>query len=439
MNWDKVKLIIGREYLTRVRNKTFILGTILTPIGIVLLSVISGLIMSHQGNESYKIAVRDEAGALEAFLKDSKRFDFEFPSLPKDSLIAGVKTGRWDGLLVVPALDSLTATEVRLKYYTDRRMGLDLSEALKDKIAGAFRQYKLAGLHLDESVLKRLNTSISIDPEPVGKQRRNYSEWTEGVAAAIGGAMGFFMYMVVFIYGMMVMRSAMEEKTSRIVEVIMTGVKPFELMLGKLLGVGAVGLTQLAIWIVLIIVFSLVGSVAMGHSMTGQIDPEVMRQIQTSSAVQANVTKIMQELSNINWWLILPMFLFYFLGGFFLYAALFIAVGSAVGDDVGESQSLTLPIVLPVIIAIYIMFSVLRDPNTDLAVWASIFPLFSPIVMPARLPYDPPSWQIAASALALIVGVWFFVWLAARIYRVGILMYGKKATYKELLKWLRQS
>lgn len=262
---------------------------------------------------------------------------------------------------------------------------------------------------------------------------------TSMIAAGIGGMMGFIMYIVVFVYGMMIMRSVMEEKTSRIVEVIMSSVKPIELMIGKILGVGAVGLTQLAFWMVLIPVILFGVNFAMGGAIGTMPHTEMTQEVLNNPDLLTGNTKITQityEIMSLNWWLILPLFVFYFLGGFFLYASLFAAVGSAIGDDVGESQSLTLPISLPVIIALYIMMAALKDPNSTMAVWASIFPLFSPIVMPARLAFDPPMWQIVASVVSLIVGVWFFAWLSARIYRVGILLYGKKISFKELGKWM---
>jgi ABC-2 type transport system permease protein len=295
---------------------------------------------------------------------------------------------------------------------------------------------------LDTAKLKALNTDISIDPEPINKSE-NASSMASTVATIIGMAMGLFMYLAVFIYGMMVFRSVMEEKTSRIVEVMISSVKPFQLMMGKILGVGAVGIVQILIWAILLV------GIASAMPLILGIDGAKMAQVQQSSTmgggmmqqgmsnVEMNKTaQLMVELQNQDWGLILPLFIVFFLLGYILYSSLFAAVGSAVGDDVGEAQSLTLPITIPVILAIYIMFAAVRAPDSSLAVWTSIFPLFSPIVMPARLPFHPPAWQIALSVITLILTVLFFVWLAGKIYRVGILMYGKKVTFKELGKWL---
>jgi len=249
--------------------------------------------------------------------------------------------------------------------------------------------------------------------------------------------MGFFMYFAVFFYGMMVMRSVMEEKTSRIVEIMISSVKPFQLMLGKIMGVGAVGLTQLLIWAILIPGITMLATMIMG------IDPDQQLEMAQNSGAAidveestAMISQALNEIGNLNWYLLIPLFIVFFLGGFFLYASLFAAVGSAMSDDLGESQSLTLPITIPVILALYIMMAVIRSPNSSLAVWSSIFPLFSPIVMPARMAMGIPTWQIVVSILVLIGSVIFFIWLSGRIYRVGILMYGKKVSFKELGKWI---
>jgi ABC-2 type transport system permease protein len=248
--------------------------------------------------------------------------------------------------------------------------------------------------------------------------------------------MGFFMYMAVFIYGTMVMRSVMEEKTNRIVEVMVSSVKPFQMMMGKIIGVGAVGLTQVLIWAIMIPVLMTIAQVAMGFDADQQMKMSQGTSNLNPEDTQAMIIAAMAEIGNVNWWLILPLFVIYFLGGYFLYSSMFAAVGSAVGDDMGEAQTLTIPIVVPVVLAIYIMIKAVETPTSSLSVFASIFPLFSPIVMPAILASKPPAWQIITSVLVLIGTSIFFVWLSGRIYRVGILLYGKKGTFKEFAKWI---
>jgi ABC-2 type transport system permease protein len=244
--------------------------------------------------------------------------------------------------------------------------------------------------------------------------------------------------MVIFIYGGMVMRSVMEEKVNRIVEIMISTVKPFQLMLGKIFGVGAVGLTQLAIWLILIPVLLTVVTLFLpgGDAQSMAQMTEGVQQIPTEDFEDFNVASFINEFFNLNWLLILPTFILFFFGGYLIYSSMFAAIGSSISEDMGEGQQLMLPIVLIVLMAFYMLFPVLNNPNGGLAVFASIFPLFSPIIMPARLAFDPPLWQVLVSLLTLAGTVVFFIWLSGRIYRVGILMYGKKASLKEIGKWM---
>lgn len=252
--------------------------------------------------------------------------------------------------------------------------------------------------------------------------------------------MGFMMYMVIFIYGSMVMRSVMEEKLSRIVEVMVSSVRPIQLMMGKLIGVGGVGLTQLAIWALLIpIVLMVVAAFLPGTDPSQLSDMGSMSQVDPEAFDGFSGQQVIAAIFNIKWWLILPVFIIFFLGGYFIYSSMFAAIGSTISEDMGEGQQLMMPIVIIVLIAFYMLFPVLSNPNGTIAVFASLFPLFSPIIMPARLAFDPPWWQIVLSIFLMLGTVWFFIWLTSRIYRVGILMYGKKVTIKEMIKWLRYS
>ena len=252
--------------------------------------------------------------------------------------------------------------------------------------------------------------------------------------------MGFLMYLVIFIYGRMVMRSVMEEKLSRIVEVMVSSVRPINLMMGKLIGVGGVGLTQLAFWAILIpMLLTIVSAFLPGVDSSQLSNMGNVTQVDEQSLDGFSAQQIIQAIFNLKWWLILPVFILFFLGGYFIYSSMFAAMGSAIGEDMGEGQQLMIPIVIIVMIAFYMLFPVLTNPNGNLAVFASLFPLFSPIIMPARLAFDPPWWQIILSIVLMLSTVWFFIWLTSRIYRVGILMYGKKATIREMIKWLRYS
>jgi ABC-2 type transport system permease protein len=257
------------------------------------------------------------------------------------------------------------------------------------------------------------------------------------MGTVLGAIMGILMYMVILIYGQMVMRSVMEEKISRIAEVMISSVKPFHLMLGKILAVGAVGLTQLAIWLILIpIVMSVVMAMGAGPEATlaaSEQGAEAMQQIEQSGL---GLNMMLGEIMRMNWLLIIPSFVIFFLGGYFIYSSMFAAIGSAVDEDLGEAQQFMLPIMIPVILGFIIAMSSIENPNSSISVFGSIFPLTSPVVMPTRLPFDPPAWHVALSLILLVLSTLFFVWLSARIYRVGILMYGKKVTFKELGRWL---
>ena len=434
---DKLWLIIKREYLTRVKKRSFILTTLLTPLAFALLFIVVGVIFSYESDDVRKVAVLDEAGILtEGNIANEKSLVFTRETRSLEDLRENFKETGYDGILLIPEIKNLYAKSYTVYYYSEKNPSLDIEASIKSKVNARIRDYKIAELELDNRQLEALDSKVDLDPEPIDKDAKDSSKIAGAIGAFLGFSMGIIMYMAVFIYGMMVMRSVMEEKTSRIVEVMISSVRPFQLMLGKIIGVGGVGLTQVAIWAILIPLFAMgvnlifgfdAASMDMPVDATAQIDPDEMEYM---------ISQGFQELKAQNWWTIFPLFIFYFLGGYLLYASLFAAVGSAMSDDMGESQSLTIPITIPVILAFYIMFAAVEAPDSSLAVWSSIFPLFSPIVMPARLAFQPALWQIALSVVTLLATSLFFVWISARIYRVGILMYGKKVTLKELGKWM---
>lgn len=437
---SKLSLIVKREYLTRVTKKSFIIGTLLAPLGLlVYMLVIVGLTKYESGSE-IKVAVLDEAGMVKQ-LPDDKGVRF-IPAGGKtlDQLKAEVKEKQLDGVLRIPPLGNFQKKEHTVFYYSDGKLAPEKSSVIERKVAKKIREFKIDSLHLDPKALEMLETSIAIDPEKVTGTGEDDSKYTAGVGLAIGGVMAFIMFFMVTMYGAMVMRSVMEEKTNRIVEVMMSSVRPFDLMLGKILGAGAVGLTQVVAWVVLsgavmLIVPFFMGGIDPGQMQapvtigdTPQIDPEQM---------EGEAFKFMAEIGKQNWPLIISSFIIFFLGGYFIYSSLFAAIGSAMGDDMGEGQSLTLPVMIPIILAFYIIaFAGFRNPDSGLMVFASLFPLFSPIVMPFRMAFSPPWWQIALSLVLVVAAAFFFVWLAGRIYRVGILLYGKKVTFREIGKWM---
>lgn len=437
---NKLWLIIKREYLSRVTKRAFILGTFLTPLGIGALIFLQIKLFSYKDDNSKNIVVRDESGILTQAPENQANIKFSLSKDGLDVLKTLVSAKQYDGVLVIPEVADPMAKKFMLKYYSDDKLGGDMSNDIEKKVAESIRKYKINVLQLDTAKIAALKTDVDIDPDPI-KGSENASSMSGAIGIGIGMAMGFIMYLSVFIYGMMIFRSVMEEKTTRIVEVMISSVRPFQLMLGKIIGVGAVGFTQIIVWVVLIALIATGLTTMMGDTAQQMASNPQMAQGASAEALQqaqsaGKTSQLIAEFQNQNWGVMLPLFLIFFLLGYLMYASLFAAVGSAVGDDQGEAQSLTLPITIPVILAIYIMMTAVRAPDSSLAVWSSIFPLFSPIVMPARLPFGPPVWQVALSITLLVGTVIGLVWLAGRIYRVGILMYGKKVTFKELGKWL---
>ena len=432
----KLWLVIKREYLTRVRKRSFILGTLLTPLAFGLFFIVVGFIFSYESDEEKIVAVIDKGNILEKKISDAKKLYFQFPNKSLDELKAAVADKQFDGVLVIPEINDLYVKEQTVYFYSEKPPSADMSSFIEKRIEKSIRDYKINELNLESKQIEALGVNVSVDPEPLDPNEDNATTFSSAVGVFFGMMMGFIMYTVVFVYGMMVMRSVMEEKTTRIVEVMISSLNPFQLMMGKIIGVGAVGLTQVTVWAILIPAISFLVQIVFGFDNSRLEEMQAAQGGINPDDMEAMMHMAMNELSQMNWWVIIPLFILYFLGGYFLYASLFAAVGSAIGDDMGEAQSLTLPISIPVILALYIMIVAVQSPDSSLAVWSSIFPLFSPIVMPARLAFDPPAWQIALSLFLLFGTVLFFVWLAGRIYRVGILMYGKKASMKELVKWI---
>lgn len=433
---EKLRLIIQREYLSRVRKRSFIIATLVTPLAIGIFFVVIGLVMTYQGEETRSIAVIDSSNILgdSLNLKEERGLSF--------SKVVGTadqykEDESYDAVLELPPIADLSSKAYKVNYYSSEGvMGIGIIEKIESDIERNIYSYKAKEYGFNKDSLSSLKTSVTLDRKIAKEGDEQVSTTASLIATGIGGVMGFVMYFAVFLYGMMVMRSVMEEKTNRIVEVMVSSIKPFQLMMGKIIGVGLVGLTQVAIWGILI-------PIVIGIStLVFNVDPQAMQGANPQmssmemSEMEQDISLVLNELINQNWLLIIPLFIAYFLGGFLMYSSLFAAVGSAMGDDAGESQSLTLPITLPVIMAFYIMFAVVQNPNSSLATWSSMVPFFSPIVMPARLAFEPAWWEIALSLTILIASVAFFVWLSGRIYRVGILMYGKKVTFRELGKWI---
>jgi len=424
--------------MTRVKKRSFLITTLLTPLALGAFFVVVAFIFSYKGDETLKIAIQDNGEILkETTIKDSNTLGFTKTFLKKDELKLQVENGTFDAALILPPIKT-SSKDYTATYYSDKQLSLEMNSQIRSQLRRIIRDYKITELNLDKQALEVLDTKIQIESESITEESENNGILSSALGAGLGSIMGMIMMFIVTIYGSMVMRSVMEEKTNRIVEVMISSVKPMQLMLGKIIGVGGVGLTQLLIWAILIPLIYIGTFFFMGIDTSAMSDPSVMAASANmdSGDIQDMILQISMEISEVNWFYIIGFFIFYFIGGYFLFSSLYAAIGSAIGDDMGEAQSLTIPITMPIIISFYISMVVVRAPDSSLAVWASIFPLFSPIVMPARLAFNPPLWQLALSMILLIATTLFIVWISAKIYRVGILMYGKKASFKELWKWM---
>ncbi|MBS1747888.1 MAG: ABC transporter permease [Bacteroidetes bacterium] len=431
---NKIRLIARREFLTRVQKRTFLLTTILLPLLffgfyalIIYFSVSSG--------EKYNIAVADQANIFNNKIMGDDNINFVFtPNETPQQLKQDVANKKYDGYAYIPA-DSKNAGEPSITIVTEKSVGLVSRGKIEDKINAALEQQRLLKFNISKSQLDSAQEEGNIQFSTI--EGKNDSGDSAGLSYAIGYVAGFLIYIVLFIYGAMVMRGVMEEKVSRIAEVIVSSVKPFQLMMGKILGIGAVGLVQFLIWIILMVGLNFLLPVIFPHLATEM--QSMNAQNQTMQAAETLKSAGLIHSSGVNFPLLIFCFIFYFIGGYLLYSSLFACVGSAVNEDPQDAQSLMLPITMPIIFAIVIMTKAVNEPTSSLAVFGSLFPLFSPIVMMARIAHGVgdvlPLWQLIASMFFLVIGFLITTWFAAKVYRTGILMYGKKPSWKEMWKW----
>lgn len=442
----KLWLIIKREYLIRVKKKSFIIITLLTPLAFGLFIVGSALLSASMADSEKSILVKDDSGIFEQNYQGEGNILFKFTHSELNDVKQTYSQEGYDMFLYIPAVSDTAFQKHNAQYFSQEKIGLTTLDRIEGIISAEFEDYKMEKAGIDKGMLEDFKVEVGLQngyTMETSEEEAGTSETTDKtgklsliIATVLGGVMGFLMYMVIFIFGSMVMRSVMEEKVNRIVEVMISTVKPFQLMLGKVIGVGGVGLTQLLLWVILIPLIAVVASIFTGTDpMQSSQMTDAMNQI-PQEANDFSVAMALAEFRMMNWWVILPVFIIFFLGGYLIYSSLFAAIGSAIGDDMGESQGLMWPIIIPVIFAFMIMMNTLENPNSSIAVFGSIFPLFSPIVMPARLVFDPPAWQIITSLVLLVLTAMLFIWISGRIYRIGILMYGKKVTLKEVGKWL---
>ena len=443
---NNILLIIQREYVTRVKKKSFIVMTILGPLlmGLMYAGVIWAAVSSVNQK---KIEVLDESNLFKGKFKSSEDFIFVFKEENIANLKKSLKGSEFDALVHIPA--NVLENPKNIKIYSEKGVTLELQSSVENAIEKEIETIKLTEAGITKSILE--SAKMDVSSETISLKEGGEKKSSAAAASIIGGICAFLIYLSVFIYGAQVMRSITEEKTSRIVEILISSVKPFQLMIGKIVGVALVGLTQFGLWIVLsagVLTFGskLVGDKllqsknAMTEAQLASLPPEAQEMAKEKMQQGGGVSpEMMPELfgalDTLPLTTIIISFLFYFVGGYLLYSALFGAVGSAVDSDT-DAQQFMLPITIPIIAAFMIAQFVIRDPNSNLAIWTSMIPFTSPIIMMVRIPFGVPVWQIVVSVLLLIGGFIFTTWLASRIYRVGILMYGKKVTWKELGKWI---
>ncbi|MBK7762625.1 MAG: ABC transporter permease [Bacteroidetes bacterium] len=431
----KTWLIIQREYLTRVRKKSFLVTTFLIPIAMVAISSIM-IFMAVKSEQKQRIAVIDETGVFTNKLDTtSSSYEIKYIAKSNDEKHTVLEKNESDILLHIYPIHNGVPDSIHI--YKDGGVSLNAKQFLNSEVNNVFQMKQMQDAGINKEKIDSI-TELSLDVKSFDLQSNK--ETNTEISTVIGYAMGFLIYLVILIYGMGVMRGVSEEKTNRIAEVIISSVKPFQLMMGKIVGIALVGLTQFILWLVLTgVLHSFLPFLIPGLGLSSSVGMSTAEMQQAQSASASQLAPMLQMLYSQNWILLIGCFLFYFLGGYFIYAAMFAAVGSLVNEDPQEAQQMTLPVTMPIIIAFFIMMTATRDPNSTLAVFGSMFPLTSPIVMMARIPYGIPGWQIALSMLFLVLGFIGMTWLGAKIYRTGILMYGKKVTWKEVYKWIRYS
>jgi len=419
---NKSLLILKREYLTRVKKKSFIIMTLLFPLIMGGLTVLPTYLATMDDKEERTIAVYDPTSLILNKLESNQFTKFHYiPEQEYQGLKTDFKSGKYYAILYIP--ENIITTS-RAEMISDKQITFDIKNLVTNRIENIIEGEKRkavvdqTGVPDLEKKLAATKTSITVETIKLGEEGKAVKSSTE-IAMAIGYVAGFLMYFFVLMYGLMVMRGVMEEKTNRIVEVIISSVKPFQLLFGKIVGIGLVGLTQISIWIILSIAIATGVGSFVGHG-----------------SHQTNATlEILHMIGSLNIPLIIFSMFFYFICGFILYASFYGAIGSAVDSD-EDAQQLMMPVMMPLIFSIIILFAVAKNPEGPLAFWASIIPFTSPIIMVARIPFGVPAWQIILSMIVLLGSILGSIWMAGKIYRTGILMYGKKVNLKEIVKWL---
>ncbi len=430
---SNLKLIIKREFIARVRNRTFVVMTFLSPLIFVgMISLITWL-ATLNNDEVKQVAFFDETNLFGSDFIDSGNIDYlDYSKLPLSDAKDSVVIKKLSGLLYIPKKKSNKELAASIQFYADEAPNISILNDIEDIIASKLTNQNFKQKGLDLGVIEDSKAKVNIQIENFSGEKT--SKMANYVKMFFGGAAGYFLMMFIIIYGNMVMRSVIEEKANRIIEIIISSVKPLQLMMGKILGTSFAGILQFLIWVILGSVLLLVATSVFG------IDPQPVGMEQSIALQEDNQQEIqllLQDILKLPLGTLVLSFFVYFIGGYFLYSAIYAAIGAAV-DSETDSQQFMLPIILPLMLGIYVgFFSVIENPHGTVSTVFSMIPLTSPIVMLMRIPFGVPWWEVTISILLLVGSIIFITWLAAKIYRVGILMYGKKPSYKELFKWLK--
>ena len=452
MKLRNISTIISREYLTRVKKKSFLLTTFLVPIFFAAMCILPSVIMVMAKDKGKEIAVLDQSGIVKPYLVDNKSVTYSFYDEAIDDKKGFVSEKGVDALVIISPVDSLTQT-LSVASYSEKPLSIDLTEEVRSKVNDALEDYRIA--QYDIADLKAIMEDIRANApmstyvfDESGQEKESSFE----VPMIISLVLSMIIYFFVMMFSGMVMQSVIEEKASRVVEVLVSSVKATELMFGKIIGVACVALTQFFLWIVLTLVLvggfaafvgfdSLMGDPAQAQEMmemTTQMGGADMAQMASAISQESGLGTVLSTLMDFNWGQMIFAFVIYFVLGYLLYASFFAAIGSAVENE-ADTQQLQTPLTVPLLLAFFIAMYAFKAPDSPVVWWGSMIPFTSPIVMLARIPYGVPAWELALSIAVLVATFIACGWASAKIYKIGILMFGKKTTFKDLWKWLRQN
>lgn len=435
---NHLPLIIKREYLNKVKNKSFLIMTILSPIIMVVLIALVAYLSQLNNNTERTISVLDKSGELVSVFENTETLTYNIlDNLTLEQAKELVKTNEEYGLLYISEINTRDNIPSEIKFFSEDSPSLSLMSSIEGKIEKKLSDIKLMQDGVD---LEKINSSrVGIDINQESFEGEKTSKIDSVLKLAFGGLAGYLLFMFIIIYGNMIMRSVIEEKTSRIIEIIISSVKPIQLMLGKIIGTSLAGITQFAIWVILGGLLFIIVPPILGIDIASIQTPqqELVQQAMESPEVNEKAQQIFTAFYNLPILNLIVAFVFFFIGGYLLYSSFYAAIGAAV-DSETDTQQFLLPILMPLIIAVYVgIFTVIEDPNGTVSTVFSLIPLTSPVVMLMRIPFGVPWWQQLLSLVLLFGTFMLTVWFAAKIYRVGILMYGKKPSYKELIKWIK--